>query len=109
MKKISLLFFGILLSLVFLLPFSHLLLHHGLTTLPQFLARYRHVLTIWRYSLYTLALLLWSPCVRWFGKRHGWSSVPIQRFIMWQWYMLGVFMLAELLWVHNGIGWLFQL
>lgn len=108
-KKSACILLMITIGILFLLPLSGLLLHHGLYTIPHFLHSHAVWLTLWRYSLYLFVMLFWSTAMDWIGRQRHWSPDLIYQLKGLHWQVMGLFIFIEVFFVHNLMGYLFSL
>ncbi|PIQ43257.1 MAG: hypothetical protein COV52_01950 [Gammaproteobacteria bacterium CG11_big_fil_rev_8_21_14_0_20_46_22] len=91
-----------------LLFFGHVCVEHSSASkLSQVLAQYHWALSLWRYGLYTLVLIIWPYFIEFVGIRQKWRAETILYLSNQRLKLLALFAFIEIFFVYNLLGHLF--
>ena len=75
------------------------------SVISNFLQNYKVEFAIWRYSLFILLMIFWRPLIIWWGCNRNWPKRHIINVLQLRTKVVIFFLLFELVFVLNGLGW----
>ena len=110
-KKFILIFIVVIVGVFVLFFLGSFLMNHATSnlTLSGFLKNYKIEFAIWRYSMFVLLMVFWRPLIIYWGRNRSWPKRHIINVLHLRMNIIILFVLFELIFVFNIIGWLFSL